>query len=113
MDLVARKKLNLEVLRRHDSDICSILDQSPHAVVYKFDTEKKSWEKLGYEGVIFLTQRKSAPYFSLFVLNRLSIENFSLHLNDFQEINLTDEFIIYQTSEGNNSVMSVIYTVCL
>lgn len=45
--------------------------------------------------------RKSAPYFGLYVLNRLSIENFSLHLTDFEEINLTDEFIIYQTSEGN------------
>ena len=43
---------------------------------------------------------KNAPYFGLYVLNRLSIENFSLHLTDFEEINLTDEFIIYQTSEG-------------
>lgn len=43
MDLIARKKLNLEVLKRHDADICDILDQSAHAVVYKFDTEKTSW----------------------------------------------------------------------
>ncbi|KAI8369724.1 hypothetical protein BD560DRAFT_330082 [Blakeslea trispora] len=100
MDLVARKKLNLEVLKRHDPNISDILDQSAHAVVYKFDTEKTIWEKLGYEGVIFLTQGKNAPYFGLYVLNRLSIENFSLHLTDFEEINLTDEFIIYQTSEG-------------
>lgn len=45
MDLVARKKLNLEVLKRHDANICDILDQSAHAVVYKFDTEKTSWVK--------------------------------------------------------------------
>lgn len=45
MDLVARKKLNLEVLKRHDTNICDILDQSAHAVVYKFDTEKTSWVK--------------------------------------------------------------------
>ncbi|KAI8882499.1 PH domain-like protein, partial [Backusella circina FSU 941] len=96
MDPVARKKLNLEVLKRHDANICDILDQSPHC----FDTQKNSWEKLGYEGVIFLTQGKAAPYFSLFVLNRLAIENFSLHLTDFEEINLNAEFIIYQTSEG-------------
>ncbi|KAI8982325.1 hypothetical protein BDF20DRAFT_866276 [Mycotypha africana] len=100
MDLVARKKLNLDVLKRHDPNICDILDQSAHAVVYKFDIDKASWEKLGYEGVIFLTQGKSAPYFGLYILNRLSIENFSLQLTDFEEINLTDEFIIYQTNEG-------------
>lgn len=45
MDPVARKKLNLEVLKRHDANICDILDQSAHAVVYKFDTEKTSWVK--------------------------------------------------------------------
>ncbi|CEG69746.1 hypothetical protein RMATCC62417_05766 [Rhizopus microsporus] len=87
MDLVARKKLNLEVLKRHDPNITDILDQSAHAVVYKFDIEKKSWEKLGYEGVMFLTKG-------------LSIENYCLNLTDFEDINLTDEFIIYQTTEG-------------
>lgn len=45
MDLIARKKLNLEVLKRHDANICDILDQSAHAVVYKFDTDKASWVK--------------------------------------------------------------------
>lgn len=45
MEPVARKKLNLEVLRRHDPNITDILDQSAHAVVYKFDIEKKSWVK--------------------------------------------------------------------
>ncbi|KAG1469358.1 hypothetical protein G6F56_003304 [Rhizopus delemar] len=100
MEPVARKKLNLEVLRRHDANITDILDQSAHAVVYKFDIEKKNWEKLGYEGVMFLTKGKCHPYFSLYVLNRLSIENYCLHLTDFEEINLTDEFIIYQTTEG-------------
>jgi hypothetical protein len=45
MDPVARKKLNLEVLKRHDANICDILDQSAHAVVYKFDTEKTSCVK--------------------------------------------------------------------
>lgn len=55
MDLVARKKLNLDVLKKHDPNICDILDQSAHAVVYKFDTEKQSWvnicfiEKCYYE----------------------------------------------------------------
>lgn len=43
MDPVARKNLNLEVLKRHDANVCDILDQSAHAVVYKFDTEKASW----------------------------------------------------------------------
>lgn len=46
MDLVARKKLNLDVLKKHDPNICDILDQSAHAVVYKFDTEKQTWVNL-------------------------------------------------------------------
>lgn len=53
MDLIARKKLNLEVLKRHDPNICDILDQSAHAVVYKFDTEKTSWVKKRKNPFIF------------------------------------------------------------
>ncbi|KAI8364724.1 uncharacterized protein BYT42DRAFT_590160 [Radiomyces spectabilis] len=100
MDKVARKKLNLAVLQRHDPAIVDILDQSAHAVVYKFSPDKQSWERLGYEGVVFVTQRRRAPYFGLYILNRQTIENYSLLLSDFEEIKLTDDFIIYQTNEG-------------
>ncbi|KAI9030166.1 hypothetical protein CLU79DRAFT_695528 [Phycomyces nitens] len=100
MDPVARKKLNLKVLQKHDPAINDILDQSAHAVVYKFEPENKSWDKLGFEGVLFLTRRQVAPYFGLYMLNRLVTENFSLFLTDFEEIELKDNVIIYQTKQG-------------
>ncbi|KAF7721446.1 hypothetical protein EC973_004670 [Apophysomyces ossiformis] len=100
MDLAARKRLNLAVLRRHDPDISDILDQSAHAVFYKFAPEKQSWDKMGFEGVVFLTRRHSAPYFGLYLLNRQAIENYSLLLTDFEEIKMEEEFIIYQTKDG-------------
>ncbi|KAI7862633.1 hypothetical protein BDF14DRAFT_1853221 [Spinellus fusiger] len=101
MDPVARKKLNLRVLQRHDQAINDVLDQSAHAVLYKFEPEKQSWEKLGFEGVLFLVRRQTAPYFGLYMLNRLMTENYSLFLTDFENIELKDSVIIYQTRQGD------------
>ncbi|KAI9264864.1 hypothetical protein BDA99DRAFT_507110 [Phascolomyces articulosus] len=100
MDFVKRQTLNLTVLERHDSSIVDICDQSPHAVVYKFIRDKNSWDKMGVEGVLFLVKRKTAPTYALFILNRLSMDNFCLYLSDIRDLSLADEFLICQTSEG-------------
>ncbi|KAI9490769.1 hypothetical protein BDB00DRAFT_874942 [Zychaea mexicana] len=100
MDFVKRQTLNLTVLQRHDPSIIDICDQSPHAVVYKFIQDKNSWDKMGVEGVLFLVKRQTAPTYALFILNRLSMDNFCLYLSDIRDLSLADEFLICQTSEG-------------
>ncbi|KAI9285139.1 hypothetical protein BC943DRAFT_278612 [Umbelopsis sp. AD052] len=97
MDLKARKAANLSVLRRHDSSIIDLLDQSSHAVVYCFDQSKAGWAKKGIEGTVFLIKRNVPPHYGIYILNRLSIDNYRLLLTDDLVIELQDEYIIYQT----------------
>ncbi|KAI8148299.1 hypothetical protein BJV82DRAFT_591584 [Fennellomyces sp. T-0311] len=100
MDFKQRQVLNLTVLQRHDPSVVEICDQSPHAVVYKFITDKNSWDKMGVEGVLFLVKRRTSPTYALFILNRLNMDNFCLYLSDIRDLSLSDEFLICQTSEG-------------
>ncbi|GAB5593630.1 hypothetical protein Unana1_08530 [Umbelopsis nana] len=97
MDLAARKASNLSVLRRHDPAIVDLIDQSSHAVVYSFDRFKAGWAKKGIEGTAFLLKRNTPPYYGIYILNRLSIDNYVLFLTDDLVIELQDEYIIYQT----------------
>ncbi|KAH8549192.1 hypothetical protein BGW37DRAFT_124118 [Umbelopsis sp. PMI_123] len=97
MDLAARKEANLSVLKRHDPSIVDLLDQSSHAVVYCFDQSKAGWAKKGIEGTVFLIKRNASPYYGIYILNRLSIDNYRLLLTDDMVIELQDEYIIYQT----------------
>ncbi|KAI8096568.1 uncharacterized protein BX664DRAFT_324285, partial [Halteromyces radiatus] len=100
MDKAARKKLNLKAIRRYDPAIVNILDQSPHAVLYYFSNEKREWVKKSVEGVLFLVQRKIPPYFAVYIMNRLAMENYTLYLTDFDDMDLQQNFIIYSTSDG-------------
>ncbi|KAJ2955358.1 hypothetical protein NQZ79_g8640 [Umbelopsis isabellina] len=97
MDLAARKAANLSVLRRQDPDIVDLLDQSSHAVVYTFDLSKAGWAKKGIEGTVFLIRRNTPPYYGIYILNRVSIDNYRLNLTEDLVIEQQDEYIIYQT----------------
>jgi hypothetical protein len=44
MDLQqAKNSINLNVLKRYDKAICSIIQTSSHVVLYDFDPTKQSW----------------------------------------------------------------------
>ncbi|KAG2183482.1 hypothetical protein INT43_006488 [Umbelopsis isabellina] len=104
MDLAARKAANLSVLRRQDPDIVDLLDQSSHAVVYSFDLSKAGWAKKGIEGTVFLIRRNTPPYYGIYILNRVSIDNYRLILTEDLVIEQQDEYIIYQTPNGTFSL---------
>ncbi|CAO3633235.1 unnamed protein product [Cunninghamella blakesleeana] len=100
MDKVERKKLNLKAIKRYDSAIVNILDQSPHSVLYNFSQEKREWVKKSIEGVLFLVQRNAPPYFAVYIMNRLAMENYTLYLTDFEDMELQQNFIMYSTKGG-------------
>ncbi|CAO3593569.1 unnamed protein product [Absidia cylindrospora] len=100
MDKAARKKLNLKAIKRYDAAIVNILDQSPHAVLYYFSNERRKWVKKSVEGVLFLVQRNAPPYFAVYIMNRLAMENYTLYLTNFDDMDLQENFIIYSTSDG-------------
>lgn len=55
MSPMSRYNHNLKVLRRRDPSITTIFDQFSHVCVYHHNGSK--WEKLGYEGSMFLYER--------------------------------------------------------
>ena len=57
MSPVSRYNSNLRILRRRDPHILSIFDQFPHACAYYFDMKEQKWERMGYEGALFLFER--------------------------------------------------------
>lgn len=115
-----RQKYNYSVLGRHDPRIYQIFFTSSICNVYKYDLEENQWEKLNCQGTLFIYSRvardpndigdtQKYPY-ALMVLNRLSIENFTLGItplslakefNDGSEmdINMEDPFIMVQSSD--------------
>ncbi|KAG6877982.1 hypothetical protein C0993_001187 [Termitomyces sp. T159_Od127] len=69
MSPASRYQHNLKVLRRRDPTITSIFDQFSHVCVYHHNGTK--WEKLGYEGSMFLYERESYPPYGFYILNRM------------------------------------------
>lgn len=97
--------LNLSVLRRHNHHITSILSIAPYAVIYTFNPTSQTWEKSGIEGSLFVCQSAPEPSpdgttfierYTVHVLNRRGLDNFSLELTTPDEIEVTAEYIILQ-----------------
>lgn len=52
---------------------------------------------------MFLYRRAAAPTYGFFVLNRNGVENFSAPLTHNDDLDLTDEFIIYRPADSGAS----------
>ncbi|KAI9145711.1 hypothetical protein BKA69DRAFT_456419 [Paraphysoderma sedebokerense] len=94
MNKQAKLAMNLNVLKRHDPHIVSILDSTPYAVLYEFDGA--AWSKKNIEGTLFLYARSISPYYGLFIINRLSTSNYLMSLTDQIDIQLNAEYIMYK-----------------
>ncbi|KAJ1563461.1 hypothetical protein HK096_000851, partial [Nowakowskiella sp. JEL0078] len=94
-----RFAMNLNVLKRHDKTVVSILDSSSHVVVYIFEPVSQSWNKRGIEGTMFILQRNFAPFYSLFILNRLGVENLNVCLTMDMEFQMTGDYVIYRQAD--------------
>ncbi|KAF9006878.1 PH domain-like protein [Hymenopellis radicata] len=76
MSPTSRYDHNLKVLRRRDPSITSIFDQFSHVCVYHFNINTNKWEKLGYEGSMFLYERNEYPPYGFYVLNRQGMDDY-------------------------------------
>lgn len=114
-------KYNHQVLAYHDPKLAHIFSTSCICNVYKFDVEEEKWEKLDCQGTLFVYSRQQQmnengevetdPYpYGVMVLNRTSLENFSLGITptsianklgiENMEVTLDDPFIMIATSSG-------------
>ncbi|KNE57101.1 hypothetical protein AMAG_02851 [Allomyces macrogynus ATCC 38327] len=90
---------NLNVLRRKDPRITSIVDSTPHVVQYEF--AGGSWRKRNIEGTMFLFRRSTRPHFGLFIMNRMSTSNYLLPLTKALAFKVNGDYLMYQTDTGD------------
>jgi hypothetical protein len=75
-----KARLNLHVMQRLDNRISSIELTFDHVVLYEYVMRKHEWKKKGVEGSSFIVRRLDGSH-CLFILNRLSTDNFILTLD--------------------------------
>jgi Dcp1-like decapping family len=109
-------EVNLSVLRRHNSDILSILNIAPYAVIYEFSPlPEPTWSKTGIEGSLFINQLTSGPYgedrYNAIILNRRGLENFEVPLIEGENagVEVTEEYVIISFKRGHELKIYGVY----
>lgn len=101
------EEINLSVIQRHDKSVSQILSVAPFAVVYLFSPESQQWEKCGIEGTLFVCQLQPQmtpensviiERYSVVILNRKGLENFSTELLSASNVEITEQFVILQVA---------------
>lgn len=109
------EELNLSVLKRHDPSIIDVLSVANFAVVYLFSPTSQQWEKCGVEGTMFVCELQPQDLpgsaipvnrYSVLVLNRKGLDNFSTELFSSDDVEITDEYVILQVEaeDGTPSI---------
>lgn len=109
--IIATPALNLKVLQRHEPLTESIVFISPFAVVYTYSQTSESWDKCGIEGTLFITKlhphQSGGERYSVLILNRLGLNNFSYELTTPENVELSDEEFIVLNDLGEQGQVMV------
>ncbi|KAG8946683.1 hypothetical protein FRC03_001313 [Tulasnella sp. 419] len=97
MSTAMRMQWNIRVLQRHDPKITTIVEQFTYAVLYRYDDE--TWVKKGVEGAMFVYTRTDPPIHGFCVLNREGAGNFVMPMRKGDDIEVTDEYIIFRPAD--------------
>ncbi|KAF2157965.1 PH domain-like protein [Myriangium duriaei CBS 260.36] len=114
------EELNLTVLKRHNPQVQQVLSVAPFAVVYTFSPTSQTWEKTGMEGTLFVCQLIPAVIYhgdeslvverySVMVLNRKGLDNFTTELHTSADMEITEEYVILQVDQTGQSEDPTIY----
>lgn len=100
-------QLNLGVIQRHNPSVIDILSIAPYAVVYLFSPVSQQWEKSGVEGTLFVCRLSpnalGRDRYSVIILNRRGLDNFSTELKSGDDVDVTDEYVILQVAQEDSS----------
>ena len=102
----ARRKANLRVLQRIDTNIVDLAITASHVVLYEFSNTKRTWEKKNVEGSLFVTKRSDAPRFKLIVLNRSSTDNLEVPITATFQMQVKEPYMIFRDSSASSSSSS-------
>ncbi|KAK5730016.1 hypothetical protein LTR17_011419 [Elasticomyces elasticus] len=103
-------ELNLTVLRRYNPSINNIISIAPFAVLYTFSPDSQAWEKCGVEGTLFICHLSDTGRYNAMILNRKSLENFEAELKSADDVEITEEYVILQSTMGDEGT-PVIYGI--
>ncbi|KAF2181870.1 PH domain-like protein [Zopfia rhizophila CBS 207.26] len=103
------EELNLKVLRRHYPDVTSVHKVAQYAVLYLFSPETQ-WEKSGIEGTLFMCELTpssiSADRFSVIILNRRGLNNFTVELTSRDNVEFSEPYVILQ-EQGEDGTQQI------
>jgi Dcp1-like decapping family len=98
--------LNLAVLKRHNPSISRIVSLANYAVVYLYSQKSGVWDKVGIEGSLFVCQLSptqnhlpSIERYSLVILNRRGLDNFTRELENGDDVEITSEYVIIRVGQ--------------
>lgn len=105
--LRSNEELNLRVLRRHNSEITDVISLANYAVIYTFNPASTTWEKVNIEGTMFVCSMTPGPLgeerFTVFLLNRRSLENFESRLTGAENVEVTEEYVILKEDKDKDA----------
>ena len=104
---------NLNVIKRRDPSIVSILDQFSHVCLYSFNGKTKKWERQGYEGSIFIVEQyvdpraprslfnthfysRDTPIYGFYILNRLGTGDYSRRIYPEDDVEVLGNYLMYR-----------------
>ena len=102
MEDVLINKLNLDVLKRLDNEIHTILCKSRYAALHELDRASKIWHACEKAGPLFIVNRGTEPNYEFFLLNQKNNLDYSEEIFEAMKIEIkTDEnFLFFQTKKG-------------
>jgi len=100
VDLSGKRSQSTIVLQNSNPNILEVIENATHVVTYNFEGGK--WEKGSCEGACFLTKNCMPPYNTVMILNKVGIENFSMDIDDIQNMKLQAPYVMikYTSSAG-------------
>ncbi|CDW52057.1 DCP1 domain containing protein [Trichuris trichiura] len=101
---MSRMDMNLATLRKFDSSVVRVIHSAGHVALYKFDNDLSGWKKTDVEGSLFICLCEGSSMYKMFVLNRLSPENFVLQIDLNFDCVEKDEFLLYRNWESIGAI---------
>ena len=95
-------KLNLDVLKRLDHDIHSILWKSRYAALHELDRSIKIWHACEKAGPLFIVSRGAEPHYKFFLLNQKNNIDYCEEIFESMKLETKkkENFLFFETKRG-------------
>lgn len=89
-----RHAVNMRVLKSYEPSLVEIRTTASYVVIYSKEKTTSEWEKEEYEGTLFLIIRNMGLHPQLFLLNRLSMDNFIVDITSTTKVSKQSPYLL-------------------